>query len=387
MDYAKKSLHLHHELQGKIEIRNKLDIKSLDDLCLVYTPGVASTCLHIAENENTANDYTLKGNTIAVVSDGSAVLGLGNIGPKAAIPVMEGKAMLFKALANVNAIPICLDTQDTDEIVQTIKVMAPCFGAINLEDISAPRCFEIEEKLKKELNIPVFHDDQHGTAVCVLAGLINAHKVVNKDLQHSNIVVNGAGAAGTAITKLLFSYGCRNILVVDQKGIIAKDKPETMLNSSHNNLAQLTNMNCKHGLLADALAAADVFIGVSKPNLVTRAMVSSMRENPIIFALANPIPEILPAEAKAGGAAVIGTGRPDFPNMINNIMAFPGIIKGVLEARTTQINSNILIAAAEELANFVTEEKLNSEHIFPHPLDKEVANTVANAVVVATKSH
>lgn len=385
MDFYQKSVLIHEKHQGKIETKNKITVNSLEDLSVLYTPGVAEPCNLIAQNENDAWKYTLKGNTLAVISDGSAVLGLGNIGPKAAIPVMEGKAMLFKALADVNAVPICLVTQETEDIINTIKNISPCFGGINLEDIAAPRCFEIEARLKEELDIPVFHDDQHGTAVCVLAGLINAHKIVNKDLKQSKVVINGAGAAGTAITKLLLSYGTENIIVVDKNGIINKNNSQTLVHTHHQELAQVTNKENKNGNLAAALINSDVFIGVSRPNLVTKEMVSSMNKNSIIFAMANPTPEIFPEEAKAGGAAVIGTGRADFPNMVNNIMAFPGIMKGALEAKATDINQAMCLSAAEALANCVPESQLHAENIFPHPLDKEVPKKVAKAVAKAAQ--
>ncbi|MDF2930601.1 MAG: NADP-dependent malic enzyme [Anaerospora sp.] len=314
MDVYQRSLALHKQMRGKLTVASKISVTDQQDLSLVYSPGVAEPCRQIAANEEEVYNYTSKGNLVAIISDGSAVLGLGNIGPKAAIPVMEGKALLFKNLANVDAIPLCLDTQDTEEIIKTVKYLAPSFGAVNLEDISAPRCFEIETRLKKELDIPVFHDDQHGTAICVLAGLINAHKVVNKDLTESRIVINGAGAAGISIAKLLLAYGATSIVLVDQKGILSLNHTETLLNEAHKEIAALTNSQGETGSLAAALAGADVFVGVSRPKLVTKEMIATMNAQAIVFAMANPEPEITPAEAKAGGAAVIGTGRSDYPD-------------------------------------------------------------------------
>lgn len=385
MDVYERSLALHRQMRGKLTVMGKMAITSQDDLGLLYSPGVAEPCRRIAEAEQEVYDYTGKGNLVAIVSDGSAVLGLGNIGPKAAIPVMEGKALLFKNLANVDAFPLCLATQDTEEIIKTVRYLAPTFGAINLEDIASPRCFEIEARLKAELDIPVFHDDQHGTAVCVLAGLINAHKVVDNDLTESKIVINGAGAAGLAIAKLLLSYGARNVIMVDQKGILHQDQPHTMLNTGHQEIAKLTNPCGLSGNLAHALAGADVFIGVSRPGLVTKEMVRSMNVQPIIFAMANPEPEILPAEAKAGGAAIVGTGRADYPNMINNVAAFPGILKGALSVRASDINESMCLAAAIAIANCVSASELSAEQVFPEPLNTKLPCIVAKAVAEAAR--
>lgn len=385
MDVYQRSLALHKQMKGKLTIASKIAVTSQQDLSLVYSPGVAEPCRRIAANAEEVYDYTSKGNLVAIVSDGSAVLGLGNIGPKAALPVMEGKALLFKNLANVDAIPVCLDTQDTEEIIKTVKYLAPTFGAINLEDISAPRCFEIESRLKQELDIPVFHDDQHGTAVCVLAGLINAHKLVNKDLTESRIVINGAGAAGIAIAKLLLAYGATTLILVDQKGILSLHHPETLLNEGHKEIAALTNMLSETGSLADALQAADVFIGVSRPGLVTKEMIAAMNSEAIVFAMANPEPEITPSEAKAGGAAVIGTGRSDYPNMINNLAAFPGILKGALSVRASDINQSMCLAAAITIANSISAGELTADRVFPEPLNPKIACLVAKAVAQAAR--
>lgn len=385
MDIYEKSLALHKQLRGKIAITSKMSVTNKNDLALAYSPGVAEPCRQIAKNEEDVYDYTAKGNMVAVVSDGSAVLGLGNIGPKAAIPVMEGKAILFKNLANVDAVPICLDTQDTEEIIKTVKYLAPTFGAINLEDIAAPRCFEIERRLKEELDIPVFHDDQHGTAICVLAGLINAHKVVNKDLTESQIVINGAGAAGIAIGKLLLAYGAKQIVMVDKEGIINHNNPQTLLNHGHREIARVTNPEQKTGNLKTALIGADVFVGVSRPGLVTKEMVTTMNKDAILFAMANPEPEIFPDEAKQGGAVVVGTGRSDFPNMINNVVAFPGMLKGALAVRASDINQNMYLAAAIAIANSVSASELTADHVFPEPLNPKTACIVAKAVAQAAK--
>jgi malate dehydrogenase (oxaloacetate-decarboxylating) len=385
MDVFEMSLALHKQARGKLAVASKVPFVDQNDLRLIYTPGVAEPCRRIAENESDVYRYTAKGNMIAVISDGSAVLGLGNIGPKAAIPVMEGKALLFKALANIDAIPICLDTQDPDELVKTVKYLAPCFGGINLEDIAAPRCFEVEARLKQELDIPVFHDDQHGTAICVLAGLINAHKVIDKDMTDSRIIVNGAGAAGIAIAKLLLAYGAGTVTMVDREGVINREQASTMLNSGHVEIARLTNPEGKTGSLADALRGADVFIGVSRPGLVSKEMVATMNKGAIVFAMANPTPEIFPDEAKAGGAAIVGTGRPDFPNMINNISAFPGIMKGALAVQASDINQTMYLAAAVALANSIPTGELSPEWIFPEPLDPRVPCIVAKAVMEAAK--
>ncbi len=385
MDVNERALKLHEQHRGKIEVISKVPVKTREDLNLAYTPGVAEPCRRIHENENDVYKYTSKGNMVAVVSDGSAVLGLGNIGAKAALPVMEGKAILFKSFAGVDAFPICLDTQDVDEIVKTVKLIAPAFGGINLEDIAAPRCFEIEEKLKKELDIPVFHDDQHGTAVCVLAGLINAHKIVKKDLKESTIVINGAGAAGIAIGKILLSYGVKNLYMVDRNGILNKNQPETMLNWAHEEIAQVTNADLKQGSLKDALKGADAFIGVSRPGLVTKEMVATMNKGAIIFAMANPTPEIFPDEAKAGGAAIVGTGRSDFPNQVNNVLVFPGLFKGALAVRAKEINEPMKLAAAMALADIIPENELNDTNVLPFALDPRVADIVAQAVAKAAR--
>jgi malate dehydrogenase (oxaloacetate-decarboxylating) len=385
MNVYERSLALHKQIRGKLAVMGKINVVNQDDLSLLYSPGVAEPCRRIAADESAVYDYTAKGNLIAVVTDGSAVLGLGNIGPKAALPVMEGKALLFKNLANVDAVPICLATQDTEEIIKAVKYLAPAFGAINLEDIAAPRCFEVEARLKQELDIPVFHDDQHGTAICVLAGLINAHKVVGKDVTDSTIVINGAGAAGIAIAKLLLAYGAKNIIMVDREGIINRDQPHTMLNQGHQEIAQVTNLTGKPGKLADALTGADVFIGVSKPRLVTREMVAAMNQSSIVFAMANPEPEILPPDAKAGGAAIIGTGRADFPNMINNVVAFPGVLKGALSVRARDINQSMCLAAAIAIANCVSASDLTPDHVFPEPLNPKISCVVAKAIAEAAR--
>ena len=381
MTINEKALKLHEEWKGKLEIRSKSPVKTREDLAIAYTPGVAEPCKKIAENEEEVYRYTMKGNTIAVVSDGSAVLGLGNIGAKAAMPVMEGKAVLFKEFGGVNAIPICLDTQDTEEIIRIVKALSPGFGGINLEDISAPRCFEIEERLKQELDIPVFHDDQHGTAIVVLAGVINALKVVGKKKEDCRVVVNGAGSAGVAITKLLLTYGFPNIIMCDKVGIVSKDTEG--LNWMQKKMTEVTNLNNETGSLADALKGADIFIGVSAPNIVTPEMVASMNRDSILFAMANPVPEIMPDVAKAAGARVVGTGRSDFPNQVNNVVAFPGIFKGALEGRATQITEEMKLAAAEAIAGLVPADKLSDDNIMPEAFDPQVAEVVADAV----KSH
>ncbi|MEW8962328.1 NADP-dependent malic enzyme [Paraclostridium dentum] len=378
MDYFKKSLDLHEEKVGKIEIISKVKVETRDDLSLAYTPGVAEPCRKIFENEENVYKYTSKGNLVAVVTDGSAVLGLGDIGPKAGLPVMEGKSILFKEFADVDAIPICLDTKNVEEIVDTIKLISPGFGGINLEDISAPRCFEIEEKLKKELDIPVFHDDQHGTAIVVLAGLINALKVVGKKMEEIKVVVNGAGAAGTAITKLLLSSGVTNLIVCDKVGILHKDMKG--IDEAKIELAKLTNFDNIQGNLADALIGADVFIGVSAPGIISKDMVKSMNKDSIFFAMANPTPEIMPYEAKEAGARVIGTGRSDFPNQVNNVLAFPGIFRGALDVRAKEINEEMKIAAAYAIASMIKDEELNENNVIPYALDKTIASNVAEAI-------
>ncbi|MDE7368103.1 MAG: NADP-dependent malic enzyme [Lachnospiraceae bacterium] len=378
MDVYEKALQLHAEWNGKLETKSKAAIHTAEDLSLAYTPGVAEPCRVIAKDPEAAYTYTSKANTIAVVSDGSAVLGLGNIGAKAAIPVMEGKAVLFKEFGNVNAVPICLDTQDTEEIIKTVIHLAPVFGGINLEDISAPRCFEIEERLKKALDIPVFHDDQHGTAIVVLAGVINGLKVTNKKKEDCRIVVNGAGSAGIAISKLLLRYGFPSVTLCDKSGILSKNSPD--LNWAQKELCEVTNLDGLEGTLADALVGADIFVGVSAPNLVTPEMVKTMNPDAILFAMANPVPEIMPDVAKAAGAKVVGTGRSDFPNQVNNVIAFPGIFKGALEGRATQITEEMKLAAALAIAGLVSDEELNENHILPEAFDPRIANVVAEAV-------
>ena len=381
MTTNEKALLMHEKWNGKLETVSKTPVKTREDLAIAYTPGVAEPCKVIAQDKEAAYKYTMKANTVAVVSDGSAVLGLGNIGPYAAMPVMEGKAVLFKEFGNVNAVPICLDTQDTEEIIKAVTYLAPGFGGINLEDISAPRCFEIEERLKEILDIPVFHDDQHGSAIVVLAGVINALKVVGKKKEDCRVVVNGAGSAGVAITKLLLTYGFPNIIMCDKVGIVSKDTEG--LNWMQKKMTEVTNLNNETGSLADALKGADIFIGVSAPNIVTPKMVASMNRDSILFAMANPIPEIMPDVAKAAGARVVGTGRSDFPNQVNNVVAFPGIFKGALEGRATQITEEMKLAAAEAIAGLVPADKLSDDNIMPEAFDPQVAEVVANAV----KSH
>lgn len=378
MTTNEKALELHKQWQGKLETVSKTPVKSREDLSLAYTPGVAEPCKVIAADREAAYTYTWKSNTVAVVSDGSAVLGLGNIGPYAAMPVMEGKAVLFKEFGGVNAVPICLDTQDTEEIIKAVTYLAPGFGGINLEDISAPRCFEIEERLKEILDIPVFHDDQHGTAIVVLAGIINALKVVNKKKEDCKVVVNGAGSAGVAITKLLLTYGFHNVILCDKVGIIGKDTKG--LNWMQQKMTEVTNPNNETSTLADALKGADIFVGVSAPNIVTPDMVSSMNKDSILFAMANPVPEIMPDLAKAAGARVVGTGRSDFPNQVNNVVAFPGIFKGALEGRAVQITEEMKLAAALAIAGLVPENQLNEDNIMPEAFDPQVAEVVAAAV-------
>ncbi|MCI8489242.1 MAG: NADP-dependent malic enzyme [Lachnospiraceae bacterium] len=381
MDYGTKALTAHKEWNGKLETISKTPVNDRDALSIAYTPGVAEPCKVIAKDPSAAYTYTIKANTVAVVSDGSAVLGLGNIGPYAAMPVMEGKCVLFKEFGNVNAMPICLDTQDTEEIIQTVKNIAPAFGGINLEDISAPRCFEIEERLNDMLDIPVFHDDQHGTAIVVLAGIINALKVTGKEKEHCKVVVNGAGSAGIAITKLLLTYGFSHVTMCDKEGILTEDYPN--LNWVQQKMAKMTNLENAKGTLADALKGADIFIGVSAPNIVTAEMAASMNQDAILFAMANPVPEIMPDVAKAAGVKVIGTGRSDFPNQINNVVAFPGIFKGALEGRASRITEEMKLAAAKAIAGLVSDEELNADFIMPEAFDKRVAKVVSEAV----KSH
>ncbi|MBR6396730.1 MAG: NADP-dependent malic enzyme [Lachnospiraceae bacterium] len=381
MNISEEALKLHEEWNGKLNTTSKCQVKSREDLALAYTPGVAEPCKVIAKDPEAAYKYTIKSNTIAVVSDGSAVLGLGNIGPFAAMPVMEGKAVLFKEFGGVNAFPICLDTQDTEEIIKTVVNIAPAFGGINLEDISAPRCFEIEERLKKLLNIPVFHDDQHGTAIVVLAGIINSLKITGKKKEDCKVVVNGAGSAGIAISKLLLSYGFKHLTLCDKQGILAKDSEG--LNWMQVRMMDVTNLEGKHGTLADALKGADIFVGVSAPNIVSEEMVASMNKDSILFAMANPVPEIMPDKAKQAGARIVGTGRSDFPNQVNNVVVFPGLFKGALEGRAVQITEEMKLAAANAIADLVPASELSDENILPEAFDPRVADAVANAV----KSH
>ena len=381
MSIDEKAVFLHKQWHGKIETTSKAPVKNREDLSIAYTPGVAAPCRIIAEDKEAAYTYTLKANTVAVVSDGSAVLGLGNIGPEAAMPVMEGKCVLFKEFGNVNAFPICLSTQDPDEIVAAVKAIAPTFGGINLEDISAPRCFEIEERLKKELDIPVFHDDQHGTAIVVLAGIINSLKIVGKQKEDCRVVINGAGSAGIAIAKLLLTYGFTDITLCDKDGILHKGSQN--LNWMQASMMELTNLQQKTGTLADALQGADIFVGVSAPGIVSAEMVSSMNSDAILFAMANPVPEIMPDAAKAAGARIVGTGRSDFPNQVNNVVAFPGIFKGALEGRAAQITEEMKLAAASAIADLVGEDQLSETFILPEAFDPRVAQAVSAAV----KSH
>ncbi|MCR5667816.1 MAG: NADP-dependent malic enzyme [Lachnospiraceae bacterium] len=378
MTNDEKAIELHRNWNGKIETTPKSHVNTREDLALAYTPGVAAPCRIIAENKTEVYNYTLKANTVAVVSDGSAVLGLGNIGPEAAMPVMEGKCVLFKEFGGVNAFPIVLATQDTEEIIQAVKAIAPTFGGINLEDISAPRCFEIEERLKKELDIPVFHDDQHGTAIVVLAGIINALRVVHKEKETCRVVVNGAGSAGIAITKLLLRYGFKDVTMCDRLGIIGPDYPD--LNWMQKEMTQVTNLDRKTGTLADAMKSADIFVGVSAPGIVTKEMIQSMNKDAILFAMANPTPEIMPDLAKEAGARVIGTGRSDFPNQVNNVVAFPGIFKGALEGHAKEITEEMKLAAATALADLVPEEQLSDDFILPEAFDPRVSDVVAKAV-------
>lgn len=378
MTNAEKALQLHEEWNGKFETTPKMDIATREDLALAYTPGVAEPCKVIAKDKEAAYKYTIKANTVAVVSDGSAVLGLGNIGAHAAMPVMEGKAVLFKSFGGVNAVPICLDTQDTEEIIKTVVNIAPAFGGINLEDISAPRCFEIESRLKELLDIPVFHDDQHGTAIVVLAGIINGLKVTGKTKEDCQVVVNGAGSAGIAITKLLLTYGFKHVTMCDKSGILSKGSEG--LNWMQESMMDVTNLEHKTGSLADALKGADIFVGVSAPNIVTPEMVQSMNKDAIIFAMANPVPEIMPDVAKAAGAKVVGTGRSDFPNQVNNVIAFPGVFKGALEGRATQITEEMKLAAALAIANLVPEDEVSDVNILPEAFDERVADVVSQAV-------
>ena len=378
MNISEKALMLHEQWNGKLEVVSKAPVKSREDLSIAYTPGVAEPCKVIAQDKEAAYKYTMKANTVAVVSDGSAVLGLGNIGPYAAMPVMEGKAVLFKEFGGVNAVPICLDTQDTEEIIKAVTYLAPAYGGINLEDISAPRCFEIEERLKEILDIPVFHDDQHGTAIVVLAGIINALKVVGKKKEDCRVVVNGAGSAGVAITRLLLTYGFPHITMCDKVGIVSK-KTEG-LNWMQQKMTEVTNLEQQTGTLADAMKGADIYVGVSAPGIVSAEMVASMNKDAILFAMANPVPEIMPDVAKAAGARVVGTGRSDFPNQVNNVVAFPGIFKGALEGRATKITEEMKLAAANAIASLVPDDELSDDNIMPEAFNPKVAEVVAAAV-------
>ncbi len=383
MDYNQMSLKMHEENHGKLEVVSKVEINNRDDLSTAYTPGVAEPCRKIHANPADVYKYTCKANTVAVVSDGTAVLGLGDIGPEAAIPVMEGKSVLFKRFAGVDAFPICLDTKDVDEIVETVKRIAPVFGGINLEDISAPRCFEIERRLKEELDIPVFHDDQHGTAIVVSAGLINALKLVGKPFDKANVVINGAGSAGISICKLLLALGIGNVVLVDKKGALCPG--EDWMNPAQAEMAEITNKERQTGALAEIMKGKDVFVGVSAPNIVTAEMVATMAKDPIVFAMANPTPEIMPEEAKKGGVRVMATGRSDYPNQINNVLVFPGIFRGALDAKATGITEEMKIAAAKAIASIVTDEELNEEYIIPGAFDERVAKVVAKAVADEAK--
>jgi malate dehydrogenase (oxaloacetate-decarboxylating) len=382
LNLREEALHMHRENRGKLESKSKIPVKNARDLSLAYSPGVAEPCKVIYDKPETVYEYTMKGNMVAVVSDGTAVLGLGNIGPEAALPVMEGKAVLFKSFAGVDAFPICLNTSDIDKIVETVKLLEPTFGGVNLEDIAAPNCFAIEERLKKEANIPVFHDDQHGTAIVTVAGLVNALKLTGKKMNEIKVVANGAGAAGIAIIKLLYSYGVRDIIMCDTKGAIYEGRPVGM-NDVKAEVAKFTNRNNISGSLADAIKESDVFIGVSVAGALTSDMIQTMNPDPIIFAMANPNPEIMPDEAKDAGAKVIGTGRSDFPNQVNNVLAFPGIFRGALDARATHINEKMKVAAVEAIAGLISDEELSSDYVIPGPFDPRVAPAVAAAVAKA----
>lgn len=377
-----EALHMHRVNKGKLESKSKVEVKDAKDLSLAYSPGVAEPCKEIYDKPETVYEYTMKGNMVAVVSDGTAVLGLGNIGPEAALPVMEGKAVLFKSFAGVDAFPICLNTTDIDKIVETVKLLEPTFGGVNLEDIAAPNCFYIEERLKKETNIPIFHDDQHGTAIVTVAGLVNALKLSGKKMNEIKVVANGAGAAGIAIIKLLYSYGVREIIMCDTKGAIYEGRPQGM-NEIKNDVAKYTNRDKKSGSLAEVITGADVFIGVSAAGALTADMVKTMNADPIIFAMANPIPEIMPEDAKAAGALVVGTGRSDFPNQVNNVLAFPGIFRGALDVRATHINEKMKVAAVEAIASLINESDLHADYVIPGPFDPRVAPAVAAAVARA----
>ncbi|GAA0333194.1 NADP-dependent malic enzyme [Bacillus carboniphilus] len=382
MTLREEALHMHRVHKGKLESKSKVQVRNAKDLSLAYSPGVAEPCKVIYDKPETVYDFTMKGNMVAVVSDGTAVLGLGNIGPEAALPVMEGKAVLFKSFAGVDAFPICLNTTDVDKIVETVKLLEPTFGGVNLEDIAAPNCFEVEERLKKETNIPIFHDDQHGTAIVTAAGLVNALKLVNKSMSEIKVVANGAGAAGIAIIKLLYHFGVRDIIMCDSKGAIYEGRPFGM-NDIKAQVATFTNRNREEGSLEDVIKGADVFIGVSVAGALTKEMVESMNDNSIIFAMANPVPEIMPEDAKAAGATVIGTGRSDFPNQVNNVLAFPGIFRGALDVRATHINEKMKIAAVKAIADLITADELNADYVIPGPFDPRVAPAVASAVAKA----
>ena len=383
MDYNKAALEMHESHKGKIEVVSKVQVKTRDDLSTAYTPGVAEPCRKIRDNKEDVYRYTAKGNLVAVVSDGTAVLGLGDIGPYAAMPVMEGKSILFKEFANIDAFPICLDTKDVDEIIETVKRIAPTFGGINLEDISAPRCFEIERRLKEELDIPVFHDDQHGTAIVVSAGILNALKLVGKKPEDVNIVINGAGSAGISICKLLLQIGIGNIVLVDKNGALAKG--EEWMNPAQAAMAEITNKDQQHGSLAEIMKGKDAFIGVSAPGVVTAEMVAGMAKDPIVFAMANPVPEIMPEEAVKGGVRVMATGRSDYPNQINNVLVFPGIFRGALDAKATDITEEMKIAAAKAIAELISDEELSEDNIIPKAFDKRVGPAVAKAVAEAAR--
>lgn len=382
MSLREEALHIHRVNQGKLESKAKIPVRNAHDLSLAYSPGVAEPCKDIYDDKNKVYDYTMKGNMVAVVSDGTAVLGLGNIGPEAALPVMEGKAVLLKSFAGVDAFPICLNTTDVEQIINTVKLLEPTFGGINLEDIAAPNCFVIEERLKKETNIPIFHDDQHGTAIVTVAGLVNALKLVGKSMSNIRVVANGAGAAGIAIIKLLYTYGVRDIIMCDTKGAIFENRL-TGMNEVKAAVAKYTNRDQKEGSLADVIKGADVFIGVSVEGALTKDMVLSMNEKPIIFAMANPVPEIMPEDAKDAGALVIGTGRSDYPNQVNNVLAFPGIFRGALDVRATHINEKMKVAAVEAIASLIKEDELKPEYVIPAPFDPRVAPAVASAVAKA----
>ncbi len=384
MNYAEESLKKHYEWEGKIEVICRAPLETRDDLSLAYTPGVAQPCLEIQKDVNKSYELTRRSNLVAVVTDGTAVLGLGDIGPEAGMPVMEGKCALFKAFGDVDAIPLCIRSKEVSDIVNTVKLLAGSFGGVNLEDISAPRCFEIEKQLKECCDIPIFHDDQHGTAVVTLAAMLNALKVVGKKLDEIRVVTSGAGAAGIAIIKLLISMGLKDVVLCDRNGAIYKGRPEGM-NPMKDEMAEITNQQMRKGSLEEVIKGADVFIGVSAPGCVTPEMVKSMAKDPIIFPMANPTPEIMPDEAKAAGAAVVGTGRSDFPNQINNVLAFPGIFRGALDVRASDINDEMKIAAAKAIASFVTDDKLSADYIIPSALDKTVAQAVAKAVAQAAK--